>query len=134
MKYKLITASSLILASALVVPVIAQTIGASKIVALPGSITTVSSSRPMVLVVSASGNVLMRGVVSSVGTSSLMVNSWGGPWKVKVSSSTKVTPTTATSSLSKIKIGDFVGVMGSISDKTPTINADLVRDWTAKPL
>lgn len=88
---------------------------------------------PMVLDVNPNGGVLLRGTVESVGSSSLVVKSWGGNWTIKVSSSTEIHPKTTGNSLSGIEVGDFVGVLGQVSiSETLTINARLVRDWTEK--
>lgn len=86
--------------------------------------------RPIVVQISASGNILLRGTVESVAADSLMVKTWGGTWKVNVSTNTKLTPET---SLSQFKAGDFVGVQGQVSQAASlTIDARLVRNWTEK--
>jgi len=86
---------------------------------------------PMILTISADGHILMRGTVESVGTDSLMVNSWGGSWAVKLSS------TTNTMSLNRVisdfQVGDFVGVMGTVQkDGSFVIDAKIVRKWFAR--
>lgn len=88
------------------------------------------SGMKMVLEVGPAGRVLMRGTVKTVGTNSLTVTSWGGDWMVNVVSTTNILPA---SSMSQFMIGDFVGVQGSVVQGVPwTIDATLVRDWTAK--
>lgn len=88
------------------------------------------SGMKMVLEVGPAGRVLMRGTVKTVGTNSLTVTSWGGDWMVNISSTTNILPT---STMSQFVTGDFVGVQGSVVQGVPwTIDATLVRDWTAK--
>ncbi len=96
---------------------------------MPSSMMMMHPPKPMVLTVSASGHGLLRGVVKSVTTSSISVAAWGGIWTVNITNNTIVTPS---SGLSAIAAGDFVGVSGSVSEDSPTINADYVRDWSAK--
>ncbi len=92
---------------------------------------TATPSHPMILQVRSGGGVLMRGTISAVSSGSLTVQSWGGPWTVNVSSGTKVLPSGA--ALTDFKTGDFVGVLGTIDASANwTINATLVRDWTAR--
>jgi len=87
--------------------------------------------QPMVLQVGPEGKVLLRGIVSAVGASSLTVKSWGGDWIVNVHSSARVLPENAT--LSQFAVGDFVGAQGMVNQSALwTIDATLVRDWTAK--
>ena len=84
----------------------------------------------MVLEVTPNGKVLMRGTIESVTSNEIKVKSWGGTWTVKVTSATKLMPTT---DISHMKAGDFVGVQGSVDQTaTLTINADLVRDWSIR--
>ena len=90
-----------------------------------------TSSQPMVLQVNKNGNVLLRGTVSSVSSSSVTVKSWGGDWIINVSSSAKVLPQGA--AVSSFQTGDFVGVQGTVdSSASWTINATLIRDWAAR--
>jgi hypothetical protein len=97
--------------------------------------TTVSApstiSKKMFLQVGAEGKVLMRGTIASVESGSLTVTSWGGAWTVNVGSSAKVLPVAVGNDLTQFKVGDFVGVQGTISQSSSwTIDATLVRDWT----
>lgn len=94
-----------------------------------------SSSHPaMVLEVNSKGKILLRGTVESVASSSLVVKSWGGNWTVKISSDTKIYPkANATSTLSGFEKGDFVGVIGQVTEtENFTVNAETVRNWTMK--
>ncbi len=94
-----------------------------------------SSSHPtMVLEVNSNGKILLRGTVESVASSSLVVKSWGGNWTVKISSNTKIYPRAdATSTLSGFKKGDFVGVIGRVTEtENFTVNAETVRNRTMK--
>jgi len=96
----------------------------------PGSISGGSAS-PMILNINPNGNVLMRGVVESSGTDSITVKSWGGSWKIKVSSTTKIM--SANRVVSDFQTGDFVGVLGSIvQDGSFIVNASIVREWRQK--
>ncbi|HVO28884.1 MAG TPA: hypothetical protein VMT81_02805 [Candidatus Paceibacterota bacterium] len=90
-----------------------------------------NTPQPMVLQVSQTGSVLMRGTVASVGTGSLTVNGWGGVWTVNVPSSAQILPASMGTDVSQFQAGDFVGVQGTV-DQTGswTIDATLVRDWT----
>lgn len=100
----------------------------------PAATATVSpktASQQMVLQVGPNGKVLLRGTVDSVSTGSVTVKSWGGDWTVAVPSSATVLPQGV--ALSNFKTGDFVGVQGAIGSGTSwTINASLIRDWTAR--
>lgn len=90
------------------------------------------SSSPMIVNVGPNGNVLMRGiVVGAPGTDSIVVKSWGGSWKVAVSSTTQIV------SLNKViadfQDGDFVGVQGVVSsDGSFVVDARVVREWRSK--
>ena len=95
----------------------------------PSSMMMMQPPAPMVLTVLSSGQGRIRGVVASVGVNSLTIAAWGGTWTVNVTSSTVVSPQ---NDLSKIVVGDFVGVTGMVSEDSPTITADHIRDWTAK--
>ena len=135
MKHKLIAAGSFILALSFIVPVLAQTttgtvtMHGSDGTMMPSSVMMMHPPKPMVLTVSTSGHGLLRGVVESVGTSSLTVAAWGGTWTVTVPVGTIVSPS---SDLSKVAVGDFVGATGMVSENAPILVADYVRDWTMK--
>ncbi|MCL4405310.1 hypothetical protein M1295_01930 [Patescibacteria group bacterium] len=93
--------------------------------------TASSPSEQMVLQVGPGGKVLMRGTIASASSGALTVNSWGGVWTVNVGSAVQVLPTAAGNDLTKFKAGDFVGILGTVSQSAPwTIDATLVRDWT----
>ena len=73
----------------------------------------------------------MRGTIASIGSGSLTVTSWGGTWTVSVPSSAEILPAAAGNDLTQFKVGDFVGVQGTVdSTNNWTIDATLVRDWT----
>lgn len=89
-------------------------------------------TQPTVLQVSSGGRVLLRGTIDAISSGTLTVKSWGGDWTIDVATtSTKVLPYGAT--LSSFQQGDFVGVLGTVSQSSGfTVNATLVRDWTAR--
>ena len=94
-----------------------------------------SSHRPaMILEVNKNGKILLRGTVESVASSTLTLKSWGGTWTIKTSSDTKIHPkVNGTSTLSAFETGDFVGVIGQISEtENFTVNAKIIRNWTLK--
>lgn len=89
-----------------------------------------SYPQPMIVQIGPKGRTLLRGTVSTVGASSLIVKSWGGDWVVNISASTKLTPR---SDIAQFNSGDFVGVQGSVNQSAVwTIDATLVRNWTDK--
>ncbi len=95
-----------------------------------GNVMPAKSDKKMVLQISQEGKVLLRGTVSAVGTTSLTVKSWGGDWVVNTSLTTKFAPGTT---MSQVKVGDFVGVQGMVlTGPAWTIDASLVRNWTEK--
>lgn len=88
----------------------------------------------MILQVGPSGNVLMRGIIDSIATTtpedSIIVKTWGGNWNVNVPSTANVIPT---SDLSQFKVGDLVGILGTINQSTAfTVDARIVRDWSLR--
>ncbi len=86
----------------------------------------------VVLQVNRQGKALLRGTVDTVGTNSLTVKSWGGNWVVNIVADTKLFPN---SDMSQFKLGDLVGVQGTVSETLPwTIDAVIVRDWSARKL
>lgn len=93
---------------------------------------SLSSSSPMIVNVGPNGNVIMRGiVVGAPSVDSIVVKSWGGSWKVTVSSTTQLM------SLNKViadfQDGDFVGVQGVVSsDGSFVVDAKVVREWRSK--
>lgn len=97
-------------------------------------VSTVPASQPMVLEIGAKGHALLRGTVSAIGSGTITVKSWGGDWTVNVGSGATVMPhESAGNDLSDIKVGDFVGVQGTVNTGTSwTIDAVLVRDWTSR--
>lgn len=114
-------ASSLVFAENTATP---QTTMMPEATMMPGS-----NDRQMVLEVGPNGKVLLRGTVTEVGANFLKVKSWGGiVWTITISSTTKFMP----SDMSQIVVGDFVGVQGIANKDSATVDAGLVRDWTAK--
>jgi len=97
----------------------------------PVIVSSSAVSKHPILQIGPEGRVLMRGTIASVASGVLTVTSWGGVWTVNVSPETKVLPVAAGNDLTQFKAGDFVGVMGVVSQSANwTINATLVRDWT----
>ncbi len=93
--------------------------------------TTTSASEQSMLQVGSAGKVLMRGTIASITSGGLTVTSWGGTWTVNVGTGAQVLPTAANNDLTQFKVGDFVGVQGTVSQSANwTIDATLVRDWT----
>jgi hypothetical protein len=89
-----------------------------------------TSEQPM-LQVGYAGKVLMRGTIASITSGGLTVTSWGGAWTVNVGTGVQVLPTAAGNDLTQFKVGDLVGVQGTVSQAANwTIDATLVRDWT----
>jgi hypothetical protein len=87
----------------------------------------------MIVQIGPAGNALIRGTVTSVGSDSLTVKSWGGEWTVKIEKDTKFLPQGLT--LDQIKTGDLVGLNGKVnSEETLTVHATLIRDWTERKL
>ncbi len=88
-------------------------------------------TQPMVLQVGPAGKALLRGTVSSASASSVTIKSWGGDWTVNVGTTANVLP--QGTAVSDFKVGDFVGVQGTIdSSASWTVDATLIRDWTAR--
>lgn len=88
----------------------------------------------MILQVGPGGNVLMRGIIDSIATTtpedSIIVKTWGGNWNVNVPSTANVMPT---SDLSQFKVGDLIGVLGTINQsKAFTVDARIVKDWSLR--
>lgn len=87
----------------------------------------------MKLEVGAKGHVLIRGNVESVGPDYVMVKSWGGSWKVKVTTASEILPNVngGLADLAKYAVGDYVGAQGVVSTSDAwTINATVIRDRT----
>ena len=64
-----------------------------------------------------------------IGTSTLSVKSWGGPWTVNVASTTIIN--SENHLISDIHVGDYVGIKGKVSTTSDfTIDARLIRDRT----
>lgn len=101
--------------------------------ALPAPLITAEPSTapmPMIVDIDRDGTALVRGVVQSVGTTSLSIGSWGGTWTIRIAPDSVVTP----SRLAGFMPGDFVGAFGVVSAAEAfTINASVVRNWTTAP-
>lgn len=125
-------AGAVVLASSAVL-VFAQTIPSSTTPTTPAPSTASQPKQSVVLQVGPEGRALLRGTISAVNSGSLVVKSWGGDWTVAVSASTKILPQAAGNDLTKFKVGDFVGVQGTVNQTQAwTIDAKLVRDWTLR--
>ncbi|MBU6490849.1 hypothetical protein KGQ25_01660 [Patescibacteria group bacterium] len=93
--------------------------------------TVAPRTQPMVLEVNSGGRVLLRGTVDTASANSLTIKGWGGNWTVNVSANTEVMPKGA--AVSSLQQGDFVGILGTVDQSSSwTIDATLVRDWTAR--
>jgi hypothetical protein len=109
---------------------LAQTVSPSATSSAP---VTKPHPLPMVVEIGPAGNALIRGTVTSIGTDSLTVKSWGGDWTVKIERDTKFLPRGLT--LDQIKAGDLVGLNGKVnSEETLTVHATLIRDWAERKL
>ncbi len=97
---------------------------------MPSSMMMMHAPAPMILSVANDGMGRLRGVVASVNATSLTIAAWGGIWTINTDAHTTMLP--AGSVMSDIKVGDYVGVMGMVSENTPTITATIVRNWTTK--
>ncbi len=87
----------------------------------------------MKLEVGPKGRALIRGNVESVGVDYVMVKSWGGSWKVKVTVASEILPNVngGLADLAKYTVGDYVGAQGTVSaTEAWTINATVIRDRT----
>lgn len=95
---------------------------------------TTAPAQAMIIEINKGGNILLRGTVSSVGSSTLAVKSWGGTWNIIIGGSTTIMPhESAINNLSDVKTGDFIGVQGIINSSAPwTVDAKLIRDWTSR--
>ncbi len=96
----------------------------------PSSMMMMHPPAPMILTVTGDGVGKLRGVVTSVNATSLTIAAWGGVWSINTNANTNMLP--SGSMLANIKVGDYVGVIGMVSEDGPTISATTVRDWTTK--
>lgn len=97
---------------------------------MPSSMMMMHPPAPMILSVTNDGMGRLRGVVTAVNATSLSVAAWGGVWTINTVADTNILP--SGSSLSDIKVGDYVGAAGTVSEDGPVMTATIVRDWTAK--
>src|SRR3989344_3873152 len=94
----------------------------------PSSNSGPGSSGPVILNIGPNGNTLLRGVIKSVGTDSLVVTSWGGDWNIKVMLTTQIISPNRT--LADFQVGNFAGVLGTTSqDGDFVVDARIVRSW-----
>src|SRR3989344_4323522 len=94
----------------------------------PSSNSGPGSSGPVILNIGPNGNTLLRGVIKSVGTDSLVVTSWGGDWNIKVMPTTQIISLNRT--LADFQVGNFAGVLGTTSqDGDFVVEARIVRSW-----
>jgi hypothetical protein len=109
----------------------AQTVIVSTTTPVATQVATPTVAEPMILQIGVAGKVLLRGTIVSVSTNSITVKSWGGDWTINVPTSAQVLPQGI--ALSSFQVGDFIGVQGTINQGANwTIDATLVRDWTAR--
>jgi hypothetical protein len=90
----------------------------------------------MVINIDASNNATVRGTVQSVNPNLMVINSWGGMWIIRFNGVSTITPVPidGTNTFSSIRVGDFVGIQGTIAqDQFYTVDAAYVRDWTTSP-
>jgi len=103
--------------------IIASVVGSLLLAA--GAVFAVDAVRampPKMVEIGPQGKALLRGTVKSTTATTVTVTSWGGDWVVNTTDDT-----------SKFMAGDFVGVQGTVSTAAAwTIDASLVRNWTAK--
>lgn len=97
-----------------------------------------SAPMPMVVRISDDGNALIRGIVRTLGPTSLTLATWGGTWTINTTAMTRVnaggTMINSSQALTNITPGDFIGAYGVVSPtKTQTVNAANLRDWTKRP-
>src|SRR3989338_9211541 len=86
------------------------------------------SAGPVILNIGPNGNTLLRGVIKSVGTDSLVVTSWGGDWNIKVVATTQIL--SPNRSFADFQVGNFAGVLGMTSqDGDFVVDARIVRSW-----
>lgn len=103
------------------------------VIAPPQPMPPVKQAGEMKLDVGPKGRALIRGNVESVGADYVMVKSWGGSWKVKVTVATEILPNVngGLADLTKYAVGDYVGAQGTVSTSEAwTINATVIRDRT----
>lgn len=99
----------------------------------PVPVPPVMQAGEMKLEVGPKGRALIRGNVESVGSDYVMIKSWGGSWKVKVTASSEILPNVSggLADLAKYAVGDYVGAQGAVSTTDSwTINATVIRDRT----
>ena len=97
----------------------------------PVPMPPVMQAGEMKLEVGPKGRALIRGNVESVGVDYVMVKSWGGSWKVKVTAASEILPNVngGLADLTKYAVGDYVGAQGTVSTSDAwTINANVIRN------
>lgn len=78
------------------------------------------------------GHARIRGIVKSVASRGIAVASWGGEWKIIVSSGTKVSAQQGKIDATGIKEGDYVFVEGIAENSgAPVVAAQSIVDYTA---
>ena len=93
--------------------------------------TTPTTTQPMLLQVNRAGKTLIRGTIASVASGTMTLNGWGGTWTINVPTSAEILPTAVNKDITQFKVGDFVGISGTMSQSANwTIDAAIVRDWT----
>lgn len=86
-----------------------------------------SETAPVIITIGANGEVLLRGKITAITANSISVKSWGAPWTVTVTPNTNIL--SSNKIISDFKVGDFVGVQGTMSESDFTISASVLRNW-----
>ena len=96
------------------------------------AVATTRTVPAKVLNVDPDGSVLIRGALTSVSTTTMMIESWGGPWTINVPIlGVEIYPASVNGNITQFKVGDFIGVLGTVStSENFVIDANVVRDWT----
>jgi hypothetical protein len=91
-----------------------------------------STTPQMSIMLDRNGDGFIEGMVTAIGTNSLTLNSWGGPWTIDVGPNTQVIEHYGhPASINDFQVGDYVRVDGGVMSSSPwTISAAVVRDVT----
>lgn len=90
-----------------------------------------TETAPVIITIGANGEVMLRGKITAVTGDSISVKSWGAPWTVKITTNTKIMSVGKV--LSDFKIGDFIGVQGTMNETDFIISANVLRNWGVRP-
>ncbi len=88
-----------------------------------------NAQHPMILDINPAGHVSIRGtlVASSTASTTLTIKSWGITLIINTANAQIVGNT---KNISLFKVGDLIGVQGTIDENTQIIHATVVRDWS----